>query len=317
VREAARHFDPDLFLVDKSPSGLMGDLRCALQLLRTSDHPPRTVLGLRDILDEPEATRDEWRAEGWVPFIERAYDEVWIYGDPNLFDAPRAYGWPDWLIERVRHLGYLVPSISDSERAEARQKLDADGRPLALVTVGGGEDGERVVATYLEAARRGLLPSDLKSVVVLGPCMPDEVQAGLLEDAPPGVHVERFVPDLAPSIAAADVVVGMAGYNTVCELLAGRTPAILAPRVKPRREQWLRARCLAERGIAQYLEPDRLVPKALAEAVRRALERGRPEKDLPATDGLEQVARRIDRILPGASDHQTDPAWPLECVAFP
>src|SRR5262245_5719396 len=99
VRGAARHFDPDLFLVDKSPSGLMGDLRSALRLLRMRRHPPRTVLGLRDILDEPEATRDEWRAAGWVRFIEREYDEIWIYGDPNFFDAPHAYGWPDWLVD--------------------------------------------------------------------------------------------------------------------------------------------------------------------------------------------------------------------------
>ena len=316
VRETARHFDPDLFLVDKSPSGLMGELRPTFQLLRERKTRPRTVLGLRDILDEPEATREEWQAAGWVRFIERTYDELWIYGDPDLFDAPHAYAWPDWLVERVRYLGYLVNPVSDSERREARRQMGGDRRPLALVTVGGGEDGEHVIATYLEAARRRLLPSDLKSVVVLGPCMPSAAQSALREHPPPGVDVECFVPDLAPSIAAADVVVGMAGYNTVCELLAGRTPAILAPRVKPRREQWLRARALAERGIAEYLEPDHLAPGALADAVRRALRRGRPQEGLPATDGLEQVARRVDEILPGPAFRHFAAARSPEHVAY-
>jgi len=312
VREAAKQFDPDLFLVDKSPAGLMGELYDTLWFLRGRPTPGKVVLGLRDILDEPATVREEWRTGDWARLVHQSYDEVWIYGDRALFDAPRAYEWPDWLQERVRYLGYLVPTITDSARSEARHRLGADDRPLAIVTVGGGEDGGRIVATYLEAARRGLLPADLKSVVVLGPCMAADVQRAFLSVPPVGVDVRRFVPDLASAVAAADVVIGMAGYNTVCELMARCTPAVLVPRVVPRREQWMRARLLAERGLAECLEPSDLEPVVLAAAVRRALERPRSPDMLPAVDGLEQAARQIHRLLARTPDEESEsvPAVP-------
>ncbi len=300
LKEVARHFEPDVLLVDKSPAGLMGELASTLEGERSRARPGRLVLGLRDILDEPAAVADEWQSRDLVHFVERHYHEIWIYGDRALFDAPAAYGWPMALAARVRYLGYLVPSVSEAARRAARDHFGADGEPLALVTAGGGEDGADLIANYLRAAAGGLLPRDLRSLVVLGPCMPPETQAALVAQAPAGVRVEAFVSDLAPAIAAADVVVGMAGYNTVCELLAGGTPAVLVPRTRPRREQWLRAQGFAARGLAQMLEPEHLEPRSLAGAVHRALERGRMNGHRPAADGLEQVVRQMERILPAA-----------------
>ena len=45
--------------------------------------------------------------------------------------------------------------------------------------------------------------------------------------------------------AEADMVVSMAGYNTVCELLSFGRNAILVPRAEPVKEQLIRARLLA------------------------------------------------------------------------
>ena len=300
IRETAEHFDPDLTLVDKSPVGLMGELAGTLGALRRRSRPARIVLGLRDILDEPDTVAREWKSEDLTPFVECHYHEIWIYGDRDVFDAPAAYGWPDSLVERTRYLGYLVRRVDEEERREARRRLGVDDGPLALVTVGGGEDGSELIAAYLRAAEARLLPGGLQSVVVLGPCMALGTQAALAASVPDRVRVVAFVPDLAPAIAAADVVVCKAGYNTTCELLAEGTPAVMVPRTRPRREQWLRARALHTRGLAQLLEPQHLEPHTLAAAVRRALETGRTHGRL-RTDGLEQVVRHVDRMLPPAS----------------
>jgi len=50
-----------VLLVDKHPLGVAGELRGALSALRRSDGV--AVLGLRDILDEAEVVRQEWRAD--------------------------------------------------------------------------------------------------------------------------------------------------------------------------------------------------------------------------------------------------------------
>ena len=55
-------------------------------------------------------------------------------------------------------------------------------------------------------------------------------------------------------IANAAGVVAMGGYNTFCEILSFDKPAILIPRVAPRREQLIRAKRVAELGLMRMLD---------------------------------------------------------------
>src|SRR5258708_6821232 len=142
LRETAAAYAPHLLLADKSPLGLMGELAGTLEALQAGEGT-RLVVGWRDILDAPEDIREEWQRNGTLEVLERSYDEIWVYGDEDVFDVRRAYRLPDSLAARVHHLGYLAPRVSDEERARTRTALNADGAPLAVVTVGGGESGER------------------------------------------------------------------------------------------------------------------------------------------------------------------------------
>ena len=64
ILQAAINFNPDIFLVDKSPSGVHGELLPAFRYLKTWSPHTRIVLGMRDIEDSPEKTRAEWAAAG-------------------------------------------------------------------------------------------------------------------------------------------------------------------------------------------------------------------------------------------------------------
>src|SRR5206468_9488079 len=119
------------------------------------------------------------------------------------------------------------------------------------------------------------LPRDLVSWVITGPLMPCEAQERLRAMAPEGVTVRSFMPGLEALIAAADVVISRAGYNTVCELLGSGTPAVLVPRVLHRDEQLIRARRLADLQLAHVLDEERMEPETLARAVHEMLEIGR------------------------------------------
>ena len=53
----------------------------------------------------------------------------------------------------------------------------------------------------------------------------------------PGVVLQAFSDDMMSLIDAADLVVAMGGYNTVCEVLTLGKRAIVVPRVRPVQEQ--------------------------------------------------------------------------------
>ena len=305
LEEVARSFQPDFFLCDKSPCGLMGDLAPTLDRLRSESPDTRMVLGWRDILDAPGQVRAEWRRSNVLSHIDRWYDEVWVFGDPALFDVREEYDLPRHIADRVRYVGYLSPTVSPESAADARAELEtlAPGEvgsgPIALVTVGGGEDGEALIARWIAAARAGLLPRDLRSVVVTGPMMPEDAQLRIAAAAPASVTVTRYVSGLEAYAAAADLVVGMAGYNTSCELLGARTPAVLVPRASQRDEQRMRAVRLAERGLVDTVDSTDLSPETLTAAAVRALARGRRTHDSGlALDGYARVVAEVARVLP-------------------
>src|ERR1051325_3719721 len=118
LEEVARSFQPDFFLCDKSPCGLMGALAPTLDRLRTESPNTRMVLGWRDILDAPAQVRAEWRKNNVLSHIDRWYDEVWVFGDPALFDVREEYDLPRHVADRVRYVGYLSPRVSPEAVAD-------------------------------------------------------------------------------------------------------------------------------------------------------------------------------------------------------
>jgi len=72
-------------------------------------------------------------------------------------------------------------------------------------------------------------------------------------------------------MAAADVVVSMGGYNTVCEILSFGKPSVIIPRVGPRLEQWIRCRRLADLGFVTTIHPGEVTPERLMDEVLRML----------------------------------------------
>ena len=51
IYHTAQTFKPDIFIVDKEPAGLQGEVTSTLEMLRSKG--TINVLGLRDVMDEP------------------------------------------------------------------------------------------------------------------------------------------------------------------------------------------------------------------------------------------------------------------------
>lgn len=285
---AAQHLRPDLLIVDNVPGGLAGELVPALRALQAAG-ATRLVLGLRDVIDEPGRVRRAWTRDGSYELLDEVYDRILVYGQEDIFDAASAYGFSPATTAKTRYVGYLRRPSRPSRRA-------VEGRPFVLVTVGGGEDGEPLLRAALAAHLQ--LPGSTW-LLVTGPFLPSAVRADIAARAGrlPGSRVVDFVDDLPSHIAAADVVVSMAGYNTVCELLAAGRRAVLVPRVEPRLEQLLRARALERRGLVRIIDPEELTPPLLARHIGALLRDGHGRSSAVDFGGLERTGEELDALL--------------------
>lgn len=320
ILQAVIAFEPDLVLVDKTPAGVQGELLPTLHYLRTWRPETRLVLGMRDIEDEPEATQREWAANATRWLHEEVYDCILLYGQRQVFDPVREYGMSPLATVKLVECGYLDRVTPMRSREVVRRELGADDRPLVVVTVGGGGDGFDLIKTYLDALASMPALAGLYSLVVTGPLMA-RGRRELLRAAAraKGLTLMEFTPDLVSYIAAADLVVSMAGYNTVCETLSLGVRALLVPRVRPRAEQRIRAECLAQRGYARVLLPEDLSPARLADEIVAALAAPPPEVRLNF-DGLSRASQAIAELLQnrrGTENAGRANRWPASSVPYP
>jgi len=309
ILEWVMRYRPDVFLVDHAPAGMKGELRKALAFIREEMPATQTVLGLRDIIDSPEAVRSLWRQQNIYQLLETAYDQILVYGCRHLFDSVRAYDFPAAVATKTRYCGYIARNDS-TVRAVNRLRVapPASRRPVILVTVGGGGDGYSLLSAYLRAL--DCIPHDVaQSIIVAGPFMPIEERRALELAAVqrPDVRMIFFSTGLAELIRSADLVVAMAGYNTTAEILVAKKPAILVPRGAPRMEQQMRSKLLSDLGLAWAIQPEENLLTRLAQLIQGALAGASPPRNCwNAVDleGVHRVGNVLDDLLGRAPARQ-------------
>ncbi len=256
ITATAKTFQPHMFIVDKEPLGLKKEILPTLQWLRRCRPDTRTVLGLRDIMDDSETTRSDWRKKGVYGLLEHLYNEIWVYGNRQMYDPVREYGIPESLSGKMIFTGYLsrrVPSESAVQKTRREHGLEG-GEKLVVVTTGGGGDGYEVMDAYLDMLENLPKPLPMKNVLITGPFMPKRDRKLIFKRAKKlKVRTFHFYRNMEKLLAAADVVVSMGGYNTICELLSFQKAAVIIPREIPRKEQLIRAEILHRRGLIEYI----------------------------------------------------------------
>ncbi|MBT9315521.1 glycosyltransferase family protein [Leptothoe spongobia] len=303
ILTAAAHFQPDVLLIDKKPQGLRNELKETLGYLSRNRPKTKRVLLLRDILDVPAATIQQWSNHNYYQLTQEHYDQVWVVGTPEIFNLPDEYNFPLPLRRKVKFCGYLSRGCGRIPRPVLRQQLGvpSDER-LVVVTPGGGGDGQQLIKTYLESVRQQTAASKPghKTVIISGPEMPaaqrQQFQAQV--DTYATIRLLEFSDDLISYLNAADAVVAMAGYNTTCEILSLRKPAVVIPRIRPVQEQWMRAKRFADRGLLYAIHPQQLTPQALSHALHQALTSRPYAINSFRLDGLPRIAQLMQALIP-------------------
>ncbi len=281
-------FAPDLLVADFMPAGPYGELLPALE--RLERRGGTAVAGFRDVIDEPEFVRELWEETGVYDTLRDHYDAICVYGVPSMVDFAADYGLDEELARRLHYCGYLG-------RAPRRASdVPVYERPFVVATCGGGVDGARLVEIFLHAAGPLARSRGGTFLAVTGPLMPYEEHLRLDRlAAAQGIELRRVVPELRAHLAIADCIVSMPGYNTVCDVLSFRRPAVLSPRLGPSREQVVRGQRLEEWGAARLLlDAD---SEALRAAIVLALDGPPPAAAPVPLDGLERACEIFDGAL--------------------
>jgi predicted glycosyltransferase len=297
LRHTADIFDPDLLIVDKEPLGLRGEVRDTLDLLQRRG--TALILGLRDVMDDPEALESEWERKHAVPALAEYYDEIWVYGLPQICDPLAGLSVPTSVRRRMTYTGYLRRSAAEPQVSPEIQGIIES--EFLLVTPGGGGDGEALIDLVLSAYEySGGLP--LAALLVFGPFMLPEQRAIFASRAArlENVHAITFNARLEALMARATGVVAMGGYNTFCEILSFDKRALIVPRTAPRLEQYIRTRRAAELGILTMLsEQEARDPRVMAAALRHLTEQAPPSSVMipGLLDGMPSVNRLVRKWL--------------------
>ncbi|MGE4178437.1 MAG: glycosyltransferase family protein [Limisphaerales bacterium] len=306
-------FRPDVVLVDKHPLGAGGELREALSLNR--ELGGSAVLGLRDILDEPETVRAEWERHDLGSRIASIYDRVLIYGQRGVFDPVTAYGLTGEVVLRSVFCGYVARGAREAREVGGMRLESGSGEsgglvggslPVVMATVGGGEDGATLVSVFLEAS----CGAPWRAIAVSGPLAAEgthERLEGLSRRA--GAVLHRFLPDMCRRMEGVDALVCMGGYNTLAEAVGLGLPVVCVPRVHPRREQLMRAKAFERLGLLECLPPSALTVASLRESILRAL--GRKRADVARRcameirlDGASRAAAVLRSVTPGREERR-------------
>jgi predicted glycosyltransferase len=297
IRDTADIYRPDLFIVDKEPLGLRGEVEPTLRMLKERGTP--IVMGLRDVMDDPEQLAIEWERKHIVPALRDLYDEIWIYGLPQINKPLQGIVVPPSVRHKMVYTGYLrreLPLHTDAPH----EGEEIDG-PFILVTPGGGGDGVDLVDWVLSAYESDPhIPYG--AVIVFGPFMSSAARESLKERAArfPNIRTLTFTNNLGALMKQASGVVAMGGYNTFCEILSFDKKALIVPRTRPRQEQLIRTRAARNLGLMEMLDADKgRDPHFMATALRQLPQQRAPsDVVVPGLlDGLPNVIKLVARTF--------------------
>lgn len=306
LKTCAAGFEPDLLLIDKKPLGANDEL---LETFNVLSPDCARVLVLRDILDASDKTIADMEKSGFHHAVREHIDHIQILGEREIFDMARAYQLPQDIADKCHYAGYVVPQDAVRSRQDVAHSLGLDAsKKIVFATVGGGEDGQDVLDRMLQVAEQD--QSGQQYVILTGPNLDNHLYLELVSRAValPHICMLRRSLEVASLIHAADAVVSMAGYNSVCAILAAGKPCVLMPRTEPSQEQLVRTDMLAERGLASFV-PQNCDASSLCDAIETALAKPAQLQSLMrferahTTDriaaGLTQILPQIDIIQEG------------------
>ncbi len=273
---------PDIVITEAYPFGrrqMRFELVPLLGAIAAARPRPLLFASIRDIL---QARAKPERDVETANLVETHFDGVLVHGDPQFVRLEDTFPETARIADKLHYTGLVAPPAT----SPSAEPVDV------LVSAGGGAVGGALARAAVGAA--GILPGDLRWMVVTGPNLPEAEFVALSDQAADtgNVTLHRFRTDFNALMSAAKVSVSQAGYNTVCDILHAGCRSVLVPfAAGGETEQTVRAAKLAASGRATAIAETDLAPERLADAIKAELVRDTSFGPLPRLDGAEETAR--------------------------
>jgi pimeloyl-ACP methyl ester carboxylesterase/predicted glycosyltransferase len=237
-----------------------------------------------------------------IEHIERhphVRDRAIFVGNPDDI-IPLSFGkdlpqMRDWVPKHFEFAGYIIGEHPRTfgTRAELRQRLGYQpGERVCIVTVGGSGVGSHLIKRILQSypLARARVP-ELRMIVVAGPRIdPRALQA------PAGVEVRAFVPNLDRHLAGCDLALVQGGLTTCMELTAAGTPFLYFPLKNHFEQNFHVAHRLDRYGAGRRMEFATSTPYMIADAMVAVLN-ARPKYRPVEADGAARAARMLADLI--------------------
>ena len=288
---------PDLFIVELYPFGRKAfrfEIDPILKGIRNRELPKcQVICSLRDILVEKEdVIKYEKRV---VNSLNKYFDVLLIHADPGLIKLDETFSRVADISIPFAYTGFVTPKPAPERGLMLRQKLGIGKDEIFVVaSAGGGNVGALLLETVINAIEYMDTGKKLYLYVFTGPFIGESDFERLQKLAVKRMQLARFTPDFLSYLAAADLSVSMAGYNTCMNILAAQVPSLVWPFSK-NREQRLRAERLSRLKAMDVLDDKDLRPERLALLMDKVLARNfRPRVSIDL-DGATNTARWIEK----------------------
>ncbi len=290
---------PDLFIVELYPFGRKRfhfELLPILEAVRRGDFgSTRIVCSLRDILVEKKG--QEFYERRVLDILNKYFGALLVHADASLISLDETFTSTADIKIPVVYTGFVTARPSEEDGENIRKRLELkEKEALIVASAGGGRVGGDLLGAVLDAHARLAESRQLRLCVFTGPFMAEEDFSALANKAAsvPGVQLARFTTEFLSFLAAADLSISMAGYNTCMNILAARVPSLVWP-FGQNREQRLRVQKLAPLGGITLLNQEDLEPSRLAVLIGKALKAGRDSVAPPVNlAGAEETARWLE-----------------------
>jgi len=278
-----QRLSPNILLTETFPFGRRMLRFELIPLLEAAQRYPGCRLVVSSVRDILQPKSGPGREDEIVDLVERYYDRVLVHGDARIVRLEDSFAAAARIADKTCYTGYIAPR---PKRSELRP-----GKGEVLVSAGGSATGLALLRNAIEA--RPLTGfAQLRWRLLVSDAIDEPDFDQLREAAGDGIVVERNRADFPSLLARSALSISQAGYNTMAELLACATPAVVVPYAEAEEmEQRIRAECLRRLGRVAVVDEDELTPAALARAADRAARLDtRIEADL---DGVKRSAELI------------------------
>jgi len=289
-----RKYRPDCMIIELYPFGRKNfrfELEPLLDLLSVEDCS--VFCSLRDILVEKKEGRDKFERRA-VDTLNNYFSGLLIHADPDLVTLDETFGKTDEITTKIHYTGFITPKPSPGARERIRKSLRIDEtKQLIVASIGSGSVGvELIEAAIMGVKKLSETRNDVILQVFTGPYLDESRYRQLCKMSNDSMRVSRFTDQFPDWLAAADLSLSMAGYNTTMNVLTTGVPALMYP-FDQNREQRMRISRISSSESVALIERSDLGVEKLSRTIDIMLDKPRFSSSI-MLDGAVRTAAIIE-----------------------